>query len=189
MRTTKSHRAGEYAVTYCPMKTLLFQAPALGAFLVRARRESACDERRLGAFVALVESEQSLISALQRNMAGDGLTEAGFLILSYLLQEGEVLATSGEIARAVGLPQRIVSDVLARLEISGLIKRSRAAAEGNRLVACVTPAGRRVFSSALNHSLDSIGEMMSVVNEDDISALKEICLRLQQPASDDSPNS
>ena len=169
------------------MKTLLLHAPARGALLARARRDSEGEEKRIGAFVALVESEQSLIAALQRNMGAVGLTESGFLILSFLLQESEASVPSRKIAHAVGLPGRNVSEMLTRLEISGLVNRQRSAAKIGRWAISVTPLGRRMFSSALSHSLDSICEMMSVLNDGDIAALDDICSRLRSAAEASSP--
>lgn len=134
------------------------------------------------ALLTLVEACDALKLSLRREIAAHGLTESGLLLLAHFIERPSSGGAPGELARAVALSRQVVVEALGRLEISGLIARERSGKSRSGFVIKVTAAGRRTFSSALSHYLQSIGKVMSALDEQEIKSLDFACIRLREAA-------
>jgi DNA-binding MarR family transcriptional regulator len=93
--------------------------------LATARRKGPAVELRCRAVLERVTSGRELHTALQRELAGGGLTESGFRVMAALFaREPEALLRS-VLAGATGLTPVRADDALLRLEMSGLVCRQR----------------------------------------------------------------
>lgn len=164
------------------MRPSLFLGPAREALLLFARSHSQADELKCHALLTVVEACDALKLSLRREIAAHGLTEPGFVLLAHFIENPGSSAAPGELARALPLSRQVVVEALGRLEISGLIARERSDKRRSGFETKVTAAGRRTFSSALSHYLQSIGKVMSALDEQEIKSLDFACIRLRESA-------
>lgn len=74
-----------------------------------------------------------------------GLTGPQLFVLNTLHGAGGL--TVSELARRVNVSQATMTGILLRLEKHGLVERRRSAEDKRRVIATVTPAGRRILAS------------------------------------------
>lgn len=154
--------------------------PACDVLLSAARGNSPGTGRKCHALLSLIETCQSLSTWLRRELARSNLTENGFRLLAQVIRRETEGVTPTDIATGLGLPRQVVSATLGRLEVSGLITRERSAGDRRTFTLKVTPEGRRVFSSALTHCVQSINRVMSTLEPQDVARLDDTCVQLRQ---------
>lgn len=150
------------------------------ALLSIAREHSPVEELQCHALLELFETCHSLHDTLRHELSQHGLTESGFRILAFLVHHEGGAAAPAEIGRQLGLTRRVVSAALGRLEVSDLVATVRSEAGRRTFAMQVTPVGRRAFAAALVPYLEAITQLMSVLDDQDLTALDHACARLRQ---------
>ncbi|HEY0944648.1 MAG TPA: MarR family transcriptional regulator [Opitutaceae bacterium] len=153
------------------------------ALLSIAREHSPVEELQCHALLELFETCHSLHDTLRRELAQHGLTENGFRILAFLVHREGGAAAPAEICRQLSLTRRIVSAALGRLEVSDLVATVRSDAGRRTFAMQVTAVGRKAFAAALVPYLEAITQLMSVLDDRDLTALDQACARLRQFSS------
>ncbi len=131
---------------------------------------------------------QTLGQWLRRELARSDLTENGFRLLAQVIKHEAEGITPTDVSTGLGLPRQVISTILGRLEVSGLITRQRNTQDRRTFTLKATPEGHRVFSSALHHCLQSINRLMSTLEPQDADRLDQACARLRDLFSENTPS-
>jgi hypothetical protein len=78
------------------------------------------------------------------------------------------------IADATGILRGTLTDVLVRLELSGLITRRRNRSDRRQFFAELTPAGRKRCAVASRHYVGAIAKLMRRLDRNELSALDRV---------------
>lgn len=151
--------------------------------MAAARDRSPVEELQCHALLGLLEAGHSLNDALKRELSQRAHTASGFNVLAYVIRHETGIVAPRNIAEGLAIPRQTVEATLGRLEISGLLTRERCTEDRHAFTLKATDAGRRAFSSALAHSLASIGRMMSALEPHEVAALDSACARLRQSSA------
>lgn len=162
------------------MPTAQSHDPAREVILSAARAQSPVSESKCHALFGLIDTCQTLEHDLRHNLARSELTEQGFHLLAHLVSTHPYALTPGKASAHLSLPRPAISQILGRLEISGLITRERNDWDRRSLSVKITDKGRHVFTTALTRCLQSINRLMSVGNARDIHRLDSLCARLRE---------
>jgi DNA-binding MarR family transcriptional regulator len=112
-----------------------------------ASTSSATDQLDLpdgGLLGAIVRLNMVVSDALETIASDAGLSFADYLVLGVVRRSPGQRSAPTEIAHVLGRTTGGVTLALDRLEARGLLKRTRHADDGRRVVIELTPAGRRV---------------------------------------------
>lgn len=88
---------------------------------------------------------------LRRQLGAQGLTELGYEVLNTLKAQSSSAVLPSEISNLTGILRGTLTDVLTRLEVSGLITRRRSTEDRRQVFAELTPLGRRRCEGATLH--------------------------------------
>lgn len=132
-------------------------------------------EPRCRILLAFLTTSQKLRDFLRHSLLQQKLTEVGFRILTVLFNHGEAPLSHSQIASLASLWPPTVSDVLSRLEVSGLIARSRSHIDRCQVFITLTPAGRKQYTSAVTALVNDMVQLAGPVAPSDFSALRSAC--------------
>ena len=155
-------------------------APAREVILTAARAQSPESELKCHGLFELIDTCRILEHDLRHELARSELTEQGFHVLAHLVRIHPQAMTPGNVSELLALPRPAISQILGRLEISGLIIRERSDWDRRSLTVKITDKGRLAFTTALAHCLQSINRLMSAVDPHDMHRLDRVCTRLRQ---------
>ncbi|HVU25000.1 MAG TPA: MarR family transcriptional regulator [Opitutus sp.] len=165
------------------MSTASLSDPASAALLEAARDRSPAEGRRCHVLLDLLGTCDSVGRRLRRELARKDLTESGFRLLALVVRREPEAITPAVISTTLGLTRPAVSALLGRLEVSGLVRRERAA-PGRRIFAIrLTDRGRDAFATALGHYRAMVAHLMSALDPAAIAVLDRACVRLRQLSS------
>ncbi|HKB91458.1 MAG TPA: MarR family transcriptional regulator [Opitutaceae bacterium] len=159
-------------------------SPAREAVLRFARQHSASDERRCHAMLDLLATAGVLAAILRRELAKKELTEAGFKVLAVLFESDPTPVIPSCLAEHAEMWRPSTSDVLSRLEISGLITRERDKTDRRLVRIHLTPIGREKYLSAVGHGLAVVIALMEQLSDPQANGLAEICQKLGKGVED-----
>jgi DNA-binding MarR family transcriptional regulator len=103
---------------------------------------------RIDLFTKLLAATDAARTELKRQLGAQGLTELGFEVLSTMRSQSEPAVLPSAISEATGILRGTLTDVLLRLEMSGLITRRRSSGDRRQVFAEMTPLGRKRCESA-----------------------------------------
>ncbi len=123
---------------------------------------------------------------IERLLAGlpQPLTLAQYLVLS-AAGEGEVLAA--ELARAAGVSDPAVSQLVGGLEAEGLVERRRSDADRRRFPVVLTPAVRRLLTAADSELNARLEDLLAPLPRPEADALARALPRVAQVLSGRAP--
>lgn len=140
-----------------------------------ARQNAGKEEPRCRALLSFMATSNRLQALLRQTLTQQQLTESGFKILSVLASHApQPLAPTQIAADAVMWPPT-VTDVMARLELSGLIVRERSREDRRQILAQLTPTGHQKYTAAISRILSTMIEVVSTLNDSDIAAFRIAC--------------
>ncbi|EIP99239.1 transcriptional regulator [Opitutaceae bacterium TAV1] len=149
--------------------------PLRDALRLHASQSAGEEEPRCRILLALLNTSSRIQTLLRHSLSQQKLTETGFKILSVLSSHDPLpLAPTRLAALAVMWPPT-VTDVLTRLELSGLIARERSQQDRRQVLARLTPAGHKKYTAAVAHVLDTMIEMMEPLDSSHLTALRAAC--------------
>lgn len=129
---------------------------------------------------ALAVANRAVLAVYRPLLEPMGLTHPQYLVMLALW--GDAPLSVKEIGRALQLDSPTLSPLLKRLESSGLITRTRSAADERQLIVELTDAGRALRTQAeripgavvqrLGVSLDELEELHSVLTRVNAAALR-----------------
>ncbi len=140
-----------------------------------SRQNAGKEEPRCHALLSFLGTSARLQSLLRQTLSQQKLTEAGFKILSALSTHDPRPLAPTQLASDTAMWPPTVTDVLARLELSGLIARERSREDRRQVLAQLTPAGRKKHLAAINRILSTMIELASPLATADISTLRITC--------------
>ncbi|WP_298331313.1 bifunctional helix-turn-helix transcriptional regulator/GNAT family N-acetyltransferase [Haloactinopolyspora sp.] len=127
-----------------------------------------------------------------------GFLDQGLLMSRHTLTEARVIfelaqqpeSDVADVRSALGIDAGQLSRILARLDSAGLVDRSRSSADGRRLRASLTQAGRDAFATLDSRSNRQAEKLLSSLSEHDqrrlIAAFATVRELLDDGADDDS---
>lgn len=121
----------------------------------------AADEATpLQLFDRLLATGDTARTELRRQLGTQGLTELGYEVLNTLKAQTSSAILPSEISNLTGILRGTLTDVLTRLELSGLITRRRSTEDRRQVFAELTPLGRRRCEAAALHRRSVILALM-----------------------------
>ena len=152
------------------------------ALLLAARTHRPGDERKCHALLELMETCHALRTVLRSELGATNLTENGFRILALAIHQEPLPVTPAALASKLDLSRKAVSAVLGRLELSGLILRTRDEDDPRIFAASATPHGHSAYNHAVRCLLAAIARLMSALDRADLGQLEQACARLRASA-------
>jgi DNA-binding MarR family transcriptional regulator len=110
-----------------------------------------------------------LNSRLRRDIVESGVSLARARTLATLDRQGPRRLTDLALAEQVAQPT--MSDLVARLEADGLVKRAGDEADGRTVVVSITAAGRRCLARLIDRRAESIERTLSDLPAEDRAAV------------------
>jgi len=157
----------------------LHSAGAIAAALRAAPRLEASDEEaRIDVFTKLLAATDSARLELRRQLAAQGLTELGFEVLTAMVSQPSPEVLPSVISDSTGILRGTLTEVLVRLEVSGLITRRRSQADRRQFFAELTPLGRKRCEMASEHYCRAINDLMCKLDHSSLSKLDQLLSRI-----------
>jgi DNA-binding MarR family transcriptional regulator len=123
---------------------------------------------RLGA--DLGEATARMQSLLRKDLAQKGVSLAQARTLNTLEREGA--RPLSELAALEQVSQPAMSNLVARMEVKGHVRRSSDAADGRVVIVSITGAGRAALNGLLQHRADLLADHLSELSENELAALE-----------------
>ncbi len=149
--------------------------PIQEALRHRASQCAGKNEPRCRTLLALLATSQRLRSFLKHSLSKQKLTETGFKILASLSAHEEAPLSPTQIGNLTSMWPPTVTDVLSRLEVSGLIVRERSRIDRRLTLIRMTPAGRRLYTVAVTHLVGDIVRLAEPIAPTEFAALRTAC--------------
>lgn len=124
-------------------------------------------------FALMVTFLQQTHRAAERALQGEGITPAQFFVLRTLRARRAV--TQGGLAEAMGVTAGNVSQLIAKLELANLVRRT---GRGRAKEVSLTPAGARVVSQFAPHHETFLRERFAALDPDERTALWSLVQKL-----------
>ncbi|RRJ95409.1 MarR family transcriptional regulator [Opitutaceae bacterium TAV4] len=140
-----------------------------------ARQSAGKDEPRCRALLSFMATSNRLQTLLRQTLSQQKLTETGFKLLSVLSAHDPRPLAPTQLAADAAMWPPTVTDVLTRLELSGLIARERSHEDRRQVLAQLTPAGRKKYTAAISRILSTMIDLAAPLEGADISALRTTC--------------
>ena len=145
------------------------------------------DARRCHALRELLETGHALSHALRTELARASLTESGFRLLALLARNTGDAPTSAALADTLHLSPQALNQLLARLELSGLVTRAPAPAGRRALVVSLTAHGSATFQTAARRLLAATGRLMDPLAPAELDTLDRSCAALRASLPNHTP--
>ncbi len=138
------------------------------------------------ALLELIATGDAVNDALRTELCRQEVSQGGFGVLVLLEQPHDEPVGTSDLAHALNLSAAAVSEILARLELAGLIRRARR--EGNRRHNTIelTAHGRETLTGILRHLESEVQRLTRPLSPEELQALRQSCARLR-PNSDHQP--
>jgi DNA-binding MarR family transcriptional regulator len=133
---------------------------------------------RLQPLLALLGASRHLGSWAKRELGRSAQTECGFRVLAHLAAHTSGLVTPLETATATGLPGPVITEILGRLEVSGLIAQGHRTGRRTELTLILTAAGRKAFGTACRDMRASLAQLLSALPTRELATLERVCTHL-----------
>ena len=175
--TTSGHNKASRVPTaeICKGSKPLHSAGAIAAALRAAPRAGASDnETKIDVFIKLLAATDSARAELRRQLAAQGLTELGFEVLTTMQSQESSEVPPSLIADTTGILRGTLTDVLVRLEMSGLITRRRSSTDRRQFFAELTALGRKRCAAASEHYCSAIVDLMRKLSSTDLTRLDHL---------------
>ena len=91
--------------------------------------------------------------------------------------------TLGQLAQAEQVKAPTMSRIVAGLKRSGLARVESDPIDARRVVVSVTPKGERLLQEARHRRIQSVAEMLSSLEDKDVSTLREAARLIERAAS------
>lgn len=159
----------------------MHSAGAIAAALHAAPRLGESDSHaRVDLFIKLLAATDAARGELKRQLGAQGLTELGFEVLSTMYSQPEPAVLPSAISDATGILRGTLTDVLLRLEMSGLITRRRSSGDRRQVFAELTPLGRKRCESASAQYCAAIVSIMQKLERPALVTLDELLADIAQ---------
>jgi len=133
--------------------------------------ESLCMSHRVDRLAAgLGDAMARMQSLLRKDMAQKGVSLAQARTLNTLEREGP--RPLSELAALEQVSQPAMSNLVARMELKGHVRRSSDAADGRVVIVSITGAGSSALNGLLQHRADILAERLSDLSASDVAALE-----------------
>ncbi|KWV33616.1 MarR family winged helix-turn-helix transcriptional regulator [Micromonospora rifamycinica] len=124
-----------------------------------------------------------------RDLAGIGLSEADYEVLSTLSEQHAQTGTLGDQADKMGWSRSRLSRHASRMEARGLLRRAPDPADGRGCLLVLTAPGLAALRDAAPVHVESVRRhLIDRLAPRDLAALERIAGRLEQPRADDGPD-
>jgi DNA-binding MarR family transcriptional regulator len=137
--------------------------------------------------IQLRRTQHAVLSRLDAELGGTGLTTPQYAVLAALERAGELSAS--DLAREFGMTAQTVNVLVKALEACGLVRRIRHPDHGRILLASLTPAGRRSLSRGRALAVDFEERVLSELTASDREALVGYLKAIERAISRDRPPS
>jgi MarR family 2-MHQ and catechol resistance regulon transcriptional repressor len=134
------------------------------------------EERALGAFVKLARAANTALAYTRNGLDQAGLSHGQFAVLEALFHVGPLYL--GELARCILSSGGNLTLVLDNLEKRGLAKRRQQGPDKRRVLATITPAGRKLIARIFPAHARRITEVMGRLSCNEQDELAALCRKL-----------
>ncbi len=130
--------------------------------------------------VSILKADSKVAQALERALAGAGLTLPQFNLLMELAASAEAALPLYEInARLISTPPN-TSWLCARMEQAGLVRRRRDASDARVVIVALAEKGWRVLAKAAPLVFEAEKKLLAGYSRDELRSLAELLRRLLQ---------
>lgn len=144
--------------------------------LSHLKEDDSMDGLRCRTLGELIKSGEDAQRVLRTEVAKAGLTIEGLQVLNHVA-DGQN-STPGQIADQLGMSRVVMSHVLARLEISGLITRRRDPANRRLVRVSLTSSGRTTLDRATKACEQGMLQIAATLNESSLLELHRACVNV-----------
>ncbi|MDR1279935.1 MAG: MarR family transcriptional regulator [Opitutaceae bacterium] len=149
--------------------------PIHDALRHRAFKCAGKHEPRCRTLLAFLHTSDRIRAYLKHSLSTQQLTETGFRILATLFAHEDAPLSPTQISSLASMWPPTVTDVLTRLEISGLIVRERSTTDRRQILTRLTPAGRKHYTSAVDHLVGDMVRLAEPIAPAEFTVLRTAC--------------
>jgi MarR family transcriptional regulator, 2-MHQ and catechol-resistance regulon repressor len=129
------------------------------------------------ALESLMRAEASVRRRLSADLEREGLSGSGFSMLVVLTIAGGELELRG-LRHRLRTSKANATEVVGTLQASGLVVRSRLAADRRAVRVRLTPRGRELVDRLFPEHTERVRDAFAVLDEEEKRSLAEICRKL-----------
>ncbi|EIQ01883.1 transcriptional regulator [Opitutaceae bacterium TAV1] len=149
--------------------------PIQDALRHRAFKCAGRHEPRCRTLLAFLVTSHRVRTFLKHSLSKQQLTETGFRILATLVAHEDAPLSPTQISSLASMWPPTVTDVITRLEISGLITRERSTADRRQVLIRLTPAGHKHYTSAVDHLVGDMVRLAEPIAPAEFAVLRTAC--------------
>jgi DNA-binding MarR family transcriptional regulator len=149
-----------------------------------ARQRQGLDAARCQLVFEHLSTSHALQAALHRVLAGFQLSDLQFGVLVAMFTLDPEPVAPADLADYNAVSRAAVTEALVRLELLGLVARTRDQADRRVFHLSLTPAGRTTINDAIVRYLRAVGESARHVETSALSGLLAAYSQLQQGATE-----
>lgn len=139
-------------------------------------------------FIKLMRASESVSSRIHASLAALGLTASQFAVLEVLFTKGPLCQReiADRVLRHSSGNTTLVIDNLERLDLVG---RERGTRDRRTMMVRLTGDGQKLMSEYLPSHLETIAKEMSMLSEEELRALGDLCRKvgLAEQPQDEAP--
>jgi DNA-binding MarR family transcriptional regulator len=146
---------------------MLVHSSNFPALIAAITPDGGVEKQRACAVIEIIRSAEEAQQLLRTRIGKAGLTVEGLQTLASIASDQNT--TPGGLARQLRLSRATVSYLLSRLEVSGLISRSRDPSNRRRVRVSLTPAGRNTLGRAAKACTSGLAQIAASMNDSGVS--------------------
>ena len=147
-----------------------------------ARQRSGLDETSCRFVLEWLQSVAAMRAVLRRSLASHGLTELKFSTLVTLFTLDPNPTMEADLATHARVTRPSVTSALNELQKQRLVARERSTIDRRITHVRLTRKGHTVIDAALQHYLQTAGQLARFVDKDVQTAASVVCARLRSGA-------
>jgi DNA-binding MarR family transcriptional regulator len=133
------------------------------------------DERQMSAWLAYIETQGDLMTALETDLIGTGLTLGDYQVLVYLTRADQQSMRMCDLAGMLQLSPSGLTRRLDGLVSAGWVERRSSQADRRVMLAVLTDAGRRQLAFAAPPHVESVRRrIIDLLDDTDLDAMTRI---------------
>lgn len=136
------------------------------------------------ALLELLTTGVAVDEALRQELCRLQISNSGFGVLVLLHgRPDEDPPGTGELAETLGVSAKVISETLARLELAGLLSRTRRPDNRRHNLVTLTEPGRRTIDRILRQLEDKIHRLTTPLSAAELENLRHACTHLRTQLS------
>jgi MarR family 2-MHQ and catechol resistance regulon transcriptional repressor len=141
----------------------------------------------LQAYVKLLRASKAVLARIERQLSAEGLTPTQLGVLEGVLHKGPL--TQRELGRKVLTSAGNMTDVIDKLELRGLVRRTRIPGDRRSVRVELTETGKALIDGLFPRHARDIAAAMSGLSRDELRQLSILLRKLGRAAAQEERSS